>query len=150
MKGLNEFSRNWGTSAPASFKNMTDEKVSSSDFSKMFMATPGSEVCGDLTIMSDLQNFPCRCSVLQEAPKRNALVSGITANSKSKPASPLVDARVRKHQLETRVASQQIQAQGKTAHSTRSCRNYRLDGKQHMIEVLKTSPNPAARGVEMT
>ena len=48
---------------------MTDEKVSSSDFSKMFMATPGSEVCGGLTIMSDLQNFPCRCSVCKKPPK---------------------------------------------------------------------------------
>ena len=33
-------------------------------------------------------------------------ISGITANSKSKPAIPHVDARFRKHQLQTQVASQ--------------------------------------------
>ena len=49
--------------------------------------------------------------------------SGVAANSKSKPAIRLVDAGLRKHQFETQVASQHIQAHGKTAHSTGSRRN---------------------------
>ena len=35
-------------------------------------------------------------------------ISGITANSKSKPAIPHVDARFRKHQFQTQVVSQHI------------------------------------------
>ena len=41
-------------------------------------------------------------------------------------------------------------SQGNLAHSTRSRRNKRLNGKQDTTKVLRASPNPAAHGVGTT
>ena len=41
-------------------------------------------------------------------------------------------------------------SQGNPAHSTRSRRNKRLNGKQDTTKVLRASPNPAAHGVGTT
>ena len=78
-------------------------------------------------------------------------ISGIAANSKSTPAIPRVNARVRKHQLETQVATHKL-SKLKERPCTVMDRAETTDwmGKHHMIEVLKISPNPAVHGVGAT
>ena len=76
-------------------------------------------------------------------------ISCIAANSESKPAILLGRRSVTQAHAGTN-SRHNVQAQEKTAHSTGSRRNYRLNGKQHVIEVLKAGPNPAAHGVGTT